>query len=191
MRQMMEQARQQMTDRMRQDLGATEDEWKLLQPMIEKVQMGQRLLRSSGMGSTSRPGGPGDRPSSDRPRSDRSEGDRAQDDRARSDRPPSDRPPSDRPPSDRPQSDRPPSDRPASDRPPSDRPQSDVEKKAEALRKLLQNKEATPEEIKAAMTALREARTQLKTEVEAAQKDLREVVTVRQEAQLVLMGILD
>jgi len=37
-RQRMEQFRQQMSERLRESLGATPEEWKVLQPMIEKVQ---------------------------------------------------------------------------------------------------------------------------------------------------------
>ena len=84
-----------------------------------------------------------------------------------------------------------PGDRQRGDRPQGDRPQSDIEKKTEALQTLLQNKEAKTEDIKAALEALREARAKAKAEVEAAQKELRAVVTVHQEAQLVLMRVLD
>jgi exonuclease VII large subunit len=140
--QRMEQFRQQMADRMKQSLGATDDEWKALQPRIEKVQTLSRQARGGGMGFMSRGrGGPGGRPQGDRPQS--------------------------------------------------DRPQSEVEKKSEALQKILDNKEAKVEEIKAALTALREARAKARAELETAQKELREVVTVRQEAQLVTLGLLD
>ncbi|MCX5682634.1 MAG: hypothetical protein NT049_02995, partial [Planctomycetota bacterium] len=74
---------------------------------------------------------------------------------------------------------------------PSDRPQSEVEKKGEALQKVLENKEAKAEEIKAALGGLREARAAAKKELEGAQKELREVLTVRQEAQCVAMGLLE
>ena len=144
MQQRMEQFRQQMADRMKQSLGATDEEWKALQPRIEKVQTLSRQARGGGMGFMmmgGRRGGPGNRPQGDRPQS--------------------------------------------------DRPQSEVEKKSEALQKILDNKEAKVEEIKAALTALREARAKARAELETAQKELREVVTVRQEAQLVTLGLLD
>jgi hypothetical protein len=147
-----EQFRQQMSERLRESLGASTDEWKILQPMIEKVQTLQRQARG-GMG---RPGGFGDRP--------------------RGDRRPDDRRPEDRRPDDRQQG---------------DRQQSDVEKKTEALQTLLQNKESKTDEIKVALAALRESRAKAKAEVETAQTALRQVVTVRQEAQLVMMGVLD
>ncbi|MCX5655807.1 MAG: hypothetical protein NTY65_14305 [Planctomycetota bacterium] len=142
MQQRMEQFRQQMSDRQKQAFGVTDEEWKVLQPKIEKVQTLARQSRGGGMGFMGGRGrgGPG-----------------------------------------------------GSTRggPPSDRPQSEVEKKAEALQKVLENKEAKAEEIKAALTGLREARAAAKKELEAAQKELREVLTVRQEAQCVEMGILE
>jgi len=139
MQQRMEQFRQQMADRMKQSLGATDDEWKALQPRIEKVQTLSRQTRGGGMGFMmmgGRRGGPGNRPQSDRP-------------------------------------------------------QSEVEKKSEALQKVLDNKEAKVEEIKTALTALREARAKATAELEAARKALREILTVPQEAKLVLAGVLD
>ncbi|MCK4276479.1 MAG: hypothetical protein KAX78_08195 [Phycisphaerae bacterium] len=72
-----------------------------------------------------------------------------------------------------------------------DREQTDVEKKSEALRTLLENQQAKPAEIKSAMSALRKARDKSRQELVPARKELREVVTLRQEAQLVLMGLLD
>lgn len=47
MRQRMEQWRKRASDMMRERLGATEDEWKVLQPRIEKVQTLQRQSRGS------------------------------------------------------------------------------------------------------------------------------------------------
>ena len=142
MQQRMEQFRQQMADRMKQALGASDEEWKVLQPRIEKVQTLSRQTRGGGMGFMfGGRGGPGDRRGGDRPQS--------------------------------------------------DRPQSEVEKKSEALQKVLDNKEAKVEEIKTALTALREARAKARAELETAQKELREVITVRQEAQLVTLALLD
>jgi hypothetical protein len=66
-----------------------------------------------------------------------------------------------------------------------------VDKAGEALQTTLENASATPEEIKAKLTALRAAREKAKAELAVAQKQLREVLTLRQEAQLVVMGMLD
>lgn len=68
---------------------------------------------------------------------------------------------------------------------------SGPEKAVQELQTTLDNTEAKPEEIKAKLTALREAREKAKQELAEAQEALREVVTLRQEAQLVLMGLLD
>ena len=153
MRQRMEQFRQQMGDRMKQALGVNDEEWKILQPKIEKVQTLARQTRGGGMGGMAamfgrrnRPGGEGD-------------------------------------------ANRPPDANRAPD--PNRPPPSDVETKAQALQKVLENKEAKPEEIKTALAALREAKAKARQELETAQKELREVVTVRQEAQLVTMSILE
>jgi ElaB/YqjD/DUF883 family membrane-anchored ribosome-binding protein len=148
MQQRIEQFRQQMADRMKQALGATDEEWKVLQPRVEKVQTLSRQSRGGGgpgfMSSRGGPGGGRGGPG-------------------------------------------------GSDRggPPSDQPQSDVEKAANALQKVLDNKDAPVEEIKAALAALRDARAKAKQELETARKELREVLTVRQEAQCVAMGLLE
>jgi len=70
-------------------------------------------------------------------------------------------------------------------------PQSEVAKAAQALQDVLDNEQATADQIKAKLTALREAREKAKQELAQAREALRELVTPRQEAQLVLMGILD
>jgi ElaB/YqjD/DUF883 family membrane-anchored ribosome-binding protein len=147
MQQRMEQFRQQMADRMKQALGATDEEWKVLQPRVEKVQTLSRQSRGGGPGFMSSRGGPGGGPGGSG----------------------------------------------SSNRggPPSDQPQSDVEKAAGALQKVLDNKDAGVEEIKAALAALRDARAKAKQELETARKELREVLTVRQEAQCVAMGLLE
>ncbi len=69
--------------------------------------------------------------------------------------------------------------------------QSEVQKAFEALRTVLENKDAKPEDIKSKLTALREAQEKAKQQLAKAQQELRELLTVRQEAQLVLMGLLD
>ena len=69
-------------------------------------------------------------------------------------------------------------------------PQSATQKAQQALRQSLENEAATADEIKAKLTALRAAREKAKQELAVAQQSLRELLTQRQEAQLVLMGIL-
>jgi hypothetical protein len=66
-----------------------------------------------------------------------------------------------------------------------------VEQKSRDLRASLENKEAKPEELKAKLAAYREARQKAKADLTKAQEELRELLTVRQEAVLVMMGTLE
>jgi len=140
-----EEMRKRMQDRMRERLGATEEEMKVLGPKIEKVSTLQRAGRGGfGGGMAARGGGrrggtPGATPAPGAPA----------------------------------------------------REQSDVQKKTEALQSLLDDQASSSSAIKAALDALRAAREKAAQELEAARKDLRAVVTVRQEAALVLMSVLD
>ena len=59
------------------------------------------------------------------------------------------------------------------------------------LRTALENKDTPADQINAKLTALREARDKARAEVAAAQKELKEVLTPRQEAVLVTMGMLE
>jgi len=68
---------------------------------------------------------------------------------------------------------------------------SAVEKAVEQLQKTLEDENAAPDQIRKDLTALRGAREKARQELEKAQKELRELVTLRQEAQLVLLGLLD
>jgi hypothetical protein len=70
-------------------------------------------------------------------------------------------------------------------------PTTDVGKAAAALSKVLENKDAAPADIKTALQALRDAKAKAKTALEAAQKELKDVLTVRQEAAMVERGLLD
>jgi len=74
---------------------------------------------------------------------------------------------------------------------PEDATQTDVQKTFAALQKLLADKESKPEDVKGALTAYREARAKAKTDVEKAQKELKDVLTIKQEAKLVTMGLLE
>ena len=70
------------------------------------------------------------------------------------------------------------------------REQSEVQKQAAALRTLLANEASGEADIKAGLDGLRKAREKAEQELAAARKELRAAVNVRQEAQLVLRGIL-
>jgi hypothetical protein len=76
-----------------------------------------------------------------------------------------------------------------------DRPEgqelSPVQKAMEALDTTLENESAGAEEIKAKLTALRAARENAKQDLAKAQQELRQLLTLRQEAQLVVMGLLN
>lgn len=61
---------------------------------------------------------------------------------------------------------------------------------AENLQKTIENN-APVAQIKSALTKLRETRKQKQAELAKAQEELRKVLTLRQEATLVLSGILD
>jgi hypothetical protein len=60
-----------------------------------------------------------------------------------------------------------------------------------ALNTTLQNKDASADEIKEKLTALRDARAKAKDDLTKAQQDLQSVLTQRQEAVLVTQGMLD
>ncbi len=53
------------------------------------------------------------------------------------------------------------------------------------------NTEASPDDVKAQLAALRDARVQAQKDLAAARTALKAKVNARQEAQLVLVGILD
>ena len=128
--------RQRMAERMKEMLGSTDEEWKLIQPMIEKVQSIQRQTRAGGRSMWR-----------GRRRSSQQGGE--------------------------------------------ERVKSAIEKSAEALKKILDNKDSKPEEIKAALEDYRAQRKKVQDELKIAQQKLGEVLTQQQEANLVLMGTLD
>jgi hypothetical protein len=66
-----------------------------------------------------------------------------------------------------------------------------VEKAMTQLRTTLENQSATPEEIKTQLTAVRSAREKARQELAVAQQDLKKILTLRQEAMLVEMGMLE
>lgn len=135
-----EEMRAQMSKRTQEAMGATDAEWAVLGPKIEKVQqlqfqaMAGRGMGMMGGGRGGRGGGPGG---------------------------------------------------------PAAGPANPVADAARELQTLLENKDATPEQIKAKLTALRDARAKAKEELTKAQTELREVLSVRQEAVLVERGTLD
>ncbi len=125
-----------MMERLKEQLAATDDEWKVLEPKITKVQTAQRDLRGGwGMGRGGRPGGDANR------------------------------------------------EQPAATSP--------VEAATRELRTAVEKPNASNEEIDQKLTALREARVKAQANLDAARKELKEVLTAKQEANLVLMGTLE
>ena len=131
------QMRQMMEQRTREQLGATEAEWKTLGPRVMKVEQLNRQLSGSSRGMAFGGGRRGGE-----------EGGQQGEMTA-------------------------------------------LDKASQALRTTLRNEAASPDEIKKQLAALRTAREATKKELATAQAELRKSVNVRQEAQLVLMGLLD
>jgi peptidoglycan hydrolase CwlO-like protein len=73
----------------------------------------------------------------------------------------------------------------------SNQPQSDVQKAAQDLRETLDKKDASVEDINTKLSALRQARDKARSDLKSAQKDLADVLTARQVATLVMMGMLE
>ncbi len=69
--------------------------------------------------------------------------------------------------------------------------QSATNKAANDLRTALDDKATSSEDIGKKLTALRQAREKAKADFETAQKDIRELLTQRQEATLVAMGYME
>jgi len=67
---------------------------------------------------------------------------------------------------------------------------TEVENRRRELRELLREKGAKVEQIKARLTALRAAQEKARQELGRARQDLRRLLTLRQEAELVLDGLL-
>ncbi len=130
--------RERIANGIKDQLGATAEEWQVLQPKIEKVMTAQRETRG-GFGMTGgRRGGGG-----------------------------------------------------ADNTPRTEQPQSAVAKASAELRTALEKKDTPADQIQQKLTALRDARAAARTELEAAQKELKELLTARQEAVLVSMGMLE
>lgn len=147
-----EEMRQRMSQRMKEMLGATDEEWAVLAPKVEKVTTLSAQAaagRGGGMGMLFRGGGGGDRGGDRGDRGDRGGrggffggGD------------------------------------------------SPVAQRTRELQEAIRNN-ATAEEIKTKLAAVRDARSKAKAELTQAQQELRELLTVKQEATLVTMGMLE
>jgi septal ring factor EnvC (AmiA/AmiB activator) len=68
---------------------------------------------------------------------------------------------------------------------------TDMEKSMEELQKLLEDKNTSTDRIKGQVIKVRRAREKNQQQIAKAKKELRELLTVRQEAILISMGLLD
>jgi Spy/CpxP family protein refolding chaperone len=161
-----EEMRQRAEQRIKDLLDVKDEEWKVLQPKLQKIQQLQRDASPRAMGmfgfGPGGPGGPGGGPVLIGPGGGPPPGG-AQDFVGPGGPPPGG----------------------------PDQPPSLVQEKLSELRETLQNKDSTPEDIKAKAQAVRDARTQAKADLVKAQADLVSVVTPRQEAALLSLGYLD
>ena len=159
------QMRQQMMERLKDALGASDDEWKIMQPRIEAVQQLQRQSGGRGPGMFG-PGGPGGGPNGFGPGGPGGPG-----------------------------AGGPPPGGPDGAGPgpggPQEQAQSETQQRQRDLSEALQNKDASPDDVKAKVAALRDARSRAKAQLSQAQEELRGVLTLRQEAFLVTFGILE
>lgn len=132
-----EEFRQRMAERLKSSLKVTDEEWSVIQPLMEKVTIKQREAMGSRFGGFGgRGGGPG--------------GDRG-----------------------------------------GDQPARPGQAESDALRKAVETDGTSAEELKAKLTAVRQQRQKSAAELTAAREELRKVLSVRQEATLVSMGILE
>lgn len=137
------QMRQRMMDRLKEQLGASDEEFAVLQPKLEAVQAAQMDARGGGFGGGrggfgGGPGGGG------------FGGGRG-----------------------------------------GDQPQSPVAQRSRELGELLQNQSASADEVKTKLEALRQARAEAREKLTKAQNELKELLTPRQEAMLVVAGMLE
>ena len=134
--------RQRMADRIKTEMKASDDEWSVIQPLLEKVETKMRESmggRFGGMG-----GGPGGRGG---PRRENNGGD-------------------------------------------ANRPQPAGAAETQALRQTIDGDGSTAD-IKAKLQALRDQRKKSEADLAQSRADLKKVLNVREEAVLVMMGVLD
>jgi chromosome segregation ATPase len=70
-------------------------------------------------------------------------------------------------------------------------PNTEVQQRSDQLRELLRDEKAAAEQIKSKLAAYRSAKEKVGRDLVTARQNLRQVMTLRQEALLVLNGLLD
>ncbi len=160
-----------MNQRIMQALGTSEEEWKVIEPLYTKVSDLQRSSMMGGRGRFGRMmGGPGGMGGPGEMGGPGQGGDRPERGNQNGDRPER-------------------GNRRGMGGP--DGEETAVSKAQTALSEVLEKAEATPEEIKAALTKLRAEKEKARQELAQAQENLRKVLSLKQEATLVMMGTLD
>jgi hypothetical protein len=164
------QFRQRMMDNLKTRLGATDDEFAAIQPKIEKVMQLQRDLQGAGMrglmGGGAQGGGRGNRNGGGGGGGGNGGGGGGNGGGFGNGGP-------------------------GGAGQAADEEQAAIQQATTDLQTTTDNKDATPEDIKAKLDAFRDAKTKVKGDLDAAQKDLEGVLTQKQEAVLVMMGILN
>jgi hypothetical protein len=152
----MEGFRQRMNDRIKAELKASDDEWAVIQPLLEKVQTAQMATMTGRFGfgggrhGGRGPGGPGGSPGADGASPSPNGGNGGE-----------------------------------------NRPPRPTSPEADALKAALASDATSSDEIKTKLQALRDARKKAQDNLEDARENLKKVLTLRQEATLVQMGLLD
>jgi hypothetical protein len=154
----MEQFRQRMNDRIKTSLQASDEEWAVIQPLLNKVQdkmretmlgrfnLGPRPQRAGNNGGGNNGAGGNGGDNAPRPeRADRQ----------------------------------------------NNRPEQAGSAESQALRTALESPSTSNTEIKQKLEALRESRKKANAELEQAREELKSVLSLHQEATLVMMGMLD
>jgi hypothetical protein len=162
------QMRQQMMARLKDSLGASDDEWDIMQPRIEAIQQLQRQSGGRGPGMFG-PGGPGGGPNGFGPGGPGGPGE----------------PGAGGPPPGGPDG------AAAAPGGPQGQAQSETQQRQRDLSDALEDKDASPDDVKAKVAALRDARSRAKAQLAQTQEELRGLLTLRQEALLVTFGILE
>jgi len=157
-----DQRRQMSSDSLRETLKFSEEEWQVIEPRVQKVMV--LSIQSSGVGGRKgRPMGAfGKQPSKGMDVEGRAGG-------------PSGKTARDEP----------------GDRQRPQREQTELGLLLQDLNSVLQDEEAATSQIKEKLAAVRSAREESKLELARAQAELKELLTIRQEAILVMMGLLN